>query len=233
VQIENDFEVPAPIDRTWAYLLDVEKVAPCAPGAELTETVDARTWKGRINMKLGPVSLVFAGTVAMQERDDANHRVVLAAKGQETKGKGAASATVTSWLEEQGPVTRVKMQADISLTGTVAQLSRGLLPDVSKRLTQQFAECLRASIEAEERAAAAPAAAPGPSEPAAETATAASAGAPAPAGGPPPVAPSPAAPPTPTRRQPARPASIGGIRLGLWAIWRAIVRAVGRLFGRR
>jgi carbon monoxide dehydrogenase subunit G len=192
VLIDNDFEVPVPIDRTWAYLLDVEKVAACAPGAELTEIVDERTWKGRINMKLGPVALAFAGTVSMQERDDANHRVVLTAKGQETKGKGAAQATVTSWLEEQGALTLVRMQADISLTGTVAQLSRGLLPDVSKRLTAQFAECLRASIAAEEETAApaAPASTPGPP-------------------------------------------AVRGIRLGLWAIWRAIVRAIGRLFGRR
>ncbi len=213
--IENDFEVPAPIDRTWAYLLDVEKVAPCAPGAELTETIDERNWKGRINMKLGPVSLSFAGTVSMQERDDANHRAVLAAKGQETKGKGAASATVTSWLEERGPgTTLVKMQADISLTGTVAQLSRGLLPDVSKRLTEQFAECLRASITAEEEAAAA----------AAATEVAMPAGTPA---GAPTTAPTP-----PARPAPAKAASIGGVRLGLWALWRAIVRFFKRLLGR-
>ena len=190
--IENEFEVPAPADRTWAFLLDVERVAPCAPGAELTETVDDRTWKGRVNVKVGPVAMVFAGTVAIQERDDDQRRVVLVAKGQETKGKGAASASVTTWLEERPAGSLVKIQADVTVSGTVAQLSRGLLPDVSRRLTSEFAECLRSRIPAEPSVAADP-------------------GAPSPAPG---------------------SGSIGGVRLAVWAAWRAIVRLVRRLFGR-
>src|SRR5262245_36265795 len=150
MEIENEFTVDAQIDHVWAYLLDVEKVAPCMPGAELTEVVDDNTWKGRVNMKLGPVSLAFAGTVTMQERDDQEHRVKLAAKGMEQKGKGAANASVTSWLEDGGGQTHVKMAADIHLTGTVAQLSRGLLPEVSRKLTQQFADCLAQSMRASE-----------------------------------------------------------------------------------
>jgi carbon monoxide dehydrogenase subunit G len=212
VLVENEFEVPATIDRAWAYLLDVEKVAACAPGAELTETVDDSAWKGKIAMKLGPVSLSFAGTVSLQERDDEAHRLVLAARGQETRGKGAASATVTAWLEESGPGTLVRLRSDITLTGTVAQLSRGLLPDVSKRLTAEFAECLRSSIGAAEPASGVAPAPPAPRAPAA----------------PPPAerAPLEAAPAA------RKPAAIGGIRLVLWAFWRAIVRALGRLFGR-
>src|SRR4029434_1148446 len=101
-------------------------------------------------MKLGPVSLSFAGTVTMQDRDDQAHRIVLAAKGMEQKGKGAANASVTSWLEDGQGVTHVKMQADIHLTGTVAQLSRGLLPEVSRKLTQQFADCLPQNMQAAE-----------------------------------------------------------------------------------
>jgi uncharacterized protein len=150
MEIENEFTVPAPIDHVWAYLLDVERVAPCMPGAELTEVVDDTTWKGKVNMKLGPVSLSFAGTVTMQDRDDVAHKIVLAAKGMEQKGKGAANASVTSWLEEGQGETHVKMQADIHLTGTVAQLSRGLLPEVSRKLTQQFADCLARSMGAAE-----------------------------------------------------------------------------------
>ena len=150
MEIENEFTVPAPIDHVWAYLLDVERVAPCMPGAELTEVVDDTTWKGKVNMKLGPVSLSFAGTVTMQDRDDQAHRIVLAAKGMEQKGKGAANASVTSWLEDGQGETHVKMQADIHLTGTVAQLSRGLLPEVSRKLTQQFADCLAQSMGAAE-----------------------------------------------------------------------------------
>jgi uncharacterized protein len=197
VLIENQFEVPAPIDQAWAHLLDVERIAPCAPGAELTEAVDDRTWKGKIAVKLGPVSLSFAGTVTIDERDEANHRVVLHARGLETRGKGAASATVTSWLEEGGgDATLVKMRADITLTGTVAQLSRGLLPDVSRRLTAEFADCVRDEIIA---------------------------------GSPAPVA---VAPHTPGARRAPEPSSIRGVRLGLWAMWRAIVRFVRRLLGR-
>ena len=158
--IENEFTVATPVDDLWAYLLDVERIAPCMPGAELTETIDHQHWKGKVNMKFGPVALSFAGTVEMTERDDEAHRAVLHAKGMEAKGKGAANATVTSWLEpaSEGETT-VKMTADITLTGAAAQLSRGLLPEISKKLTQQFADCLEATINAEQAAAAAPLAA--------------------------------------------------------------------------
>ena len=144
--IENEFTVAKPLDQVWDYLLDVHKVAPCMPGAELTETIDDRNWKGKLTMKFGPVSMSFAGSVTMEGRDEAAHRVVLHAKGTEQKGKGAADAKVTSWLEAVDAGTVVKMQADMTLTGAVAQLSRGLLPEVSKRLTQQFADCLEQSL---------------------------------------------------------------------------------------
>jgi uncharacterized protein len=165
MQIENEFTVPAPIDEVWSHLLDVERVAPCMPGAELTESVDERTWKGKVNMRLGPVSLSFAGIVTMEDRDDAAHRVVLRAKGMEQKGKGAANASVTSWLETGENETTVKMVADVQLTGSVAQLSRGLLPEVSRKLTGEFAECLRTSMlagETERTPSAAETAAPSP-----------------------------------------------------------------------
>ena len=144
--IENEFTVAKPLDQVWDYLLDVHQVAPCMPGAELTETIDEHNWKGKLTMKFGPVSMSFAGSVTLEERDDAAHRVVLHAKGTEQKGKGAADATVTSWLEAVDAGTSVKMQADMTLTGAAAQLSRGLLPEVSKRLTQQFADCLEQSL---------------------------------------------------------------------------------------
>jgi carbon monoxide dehydrogenase subunit G len=156
--IENEFTVAAPPDDLWAYLLDVEKIAPCMPGAELTETVDDTHWKGKLSMKFGPVSMSFAGVVEMANRDDAAKRVELVAKGMEQKGKGAANATVTSWLEP-GAIdgeTTVKMQADIALTGAAAQMSRGLLPEISKKLTQQFADCLQASMAAEQMSKADP-----------------------------------------------------------------------------
>ena len=170
MQIENEFTVPAPIDEVWLHLLDVERVAPCMPGAELTESVDESTWKGKVNMRLGPVSLSFTGIVTMEARDDAAHRVVLRAKGVEQKGKGAANASVTSWLETGENDTTVKMVADVQLTGSVAQLSRGLLPEVSRKLTREFAECLRTSMLAGETqrtpsAAETAAPTPGPTSP--------------------------------------------------------------------
>jgi uncharacterized protein len=205
VQIENEFTVPVAPERLWETLLDVERIAPCMPGAELTETVDDRTWKGKVNMKLGPVSLSFAGTVTMDERDDAAHRVKLIAKGMEQKGKGAANASITSWLEPGADATTVKMIADIQLTGAVAQLSRGLLPEVSKRLTQQFADCLQETMAAD--------AAPAPEEVGAVGEPAAAAASPAPS-------------PAPAKAEP-----IGGIRLGLAALWGAIAGFFRKLFG--
>jgi uncharacterized protein len=224
--IENTFTVTAPPDDLWNYLLDVEKIAPCMPGAELTETVDDTHWKGKLNMKFGPVSMSFAGEVKMAERDDEAKRVVLSAKGMEQKGKGAANATVTSWLEpgDTGAETTVKMTADIALTGAAAQMSRGLLPEISKKLTQQFADCLQASMAAEQTAKAAPdlggggAPAPGKETPdvgstAAETSSTT-----------PPVA-----TPAPVARPVAKP--VGGIGLGLAAVWALIKNFFRRLFG--
>ncbi len=204
MQIQNEFTVAQPVEPLWAYLLDVEKIAPCMPGAELTEAIDDENWKGKVNVAFGPVKLSFAGTVTIAERDDVAHRVKLTAKGMEAKGKGAATAAVTSWLEPSPDPgsTIVKMDADITLTGAAAQLSRGLLPEISKKLTQQFADCLQASMVAEGVAAA------GAAE-----------GAP---GG----AAAPAAAPVPT---PAK--HVGGISLGLSALWGAIKGFFARLFG--
>jgi len=206
--IENEFNVAAPPDFLWNYLLDVEKIAPCMPGAELTEVVDDENWKGKLNAKFGPVSMAFAGTVTIESRDDAAHRVVLSAKGMEQKGKGAANAKVTSWLEP-GPsdgVTTVKMEADITLTGAAAQLSRGLLPEISKKLTQTFADCLQESMAAEQT-----------TREGGEVAASAEASGSA-------AAATPAKPPVV-----AKP--VGGIGLGITAIWSIIANFFRKLFG--
>jgi uncharacterized protein len=204
VLIDNEFRATAPVQELWAFLLDVERIAPCMPGAELTEIVDERTWKGRVSMRLGPVAMSFTGTVTMQDRDDAAHRVVLAAKGMEQRGRGAANATVTSWLEPADDGTSVvKMRADIALTGAAAQLSRGLLPEVSRQLTQQFADCLERTLAERAAAREEPSAPPSRSRARAETVAA--------------VAPTP----------------VGGIRLGLGAIWAIVRNVLRRLFGGR
>jgi uncharacterized protein len=204
VLIENEFRATAPVEELWAFLLDVERIAPCMPGAELTETVDDRTWRGRVSMKFGPVAMVFAGTVVLQDRDDAAHRVVLSAKGMEQKGKGAANASVTSWLEPAGDgASIVKMRADISLTGAAAQLSRGLMPEVSRKLTQQFADCLEQTLEAD-------AASSVPEHDA--------------------VISTPT-PPGATRPAPVAAKPVGGVGLGLSAIWAIVKNFFRRLFG--
>lgn len=226
MQIENQFTVQAPVDELWAFLLDVEMIAPCMPGAELTETVDERTWKGKVNMKLGPVSLSFAGTVEIDERDDSDHRVKLHAKGMEQKGKGAANASVTSWLEPSADGTTVRMVADVQLMGALAQLSRGLLPEVSKQLTAQFAQCLRETILASGWGQA-------PDTDTTTLATSAQA-----VSGKAEVSTTASEPPTASatrraERAPIRGKSIPGIRLALSATWGAIRGLFARLFGRR
>jgi uncharacterized protein len=206
MEIENTFVVALPPERLWETLLDVEKIVPCMPGAELTEVVDDTHWKGKLDATFGPVSMSFAGTVSMEERDDAEHRVVLKAKGMEEKGKGAAEARVTSWLEpgRSAAETTVKMRADITLSGPAAQLSRGLLREISKKLTQQFADCLQDTMA---------------SEPVAVGSAGNEGAEPAPA----------AAPETMT---PAAAKPVSGIAIGLSAVWSTVVGFFKRLFGR-
>ena len=143
MRIENSFEVPRGPEEVWALLLDVPRMAPCMPGAELLEVVDDQSWRGKVTVRIGPVSLSYAGTVVMEERDDVGRRAVISATGSETRGKGMAQARVTSHLEpgEHGG-TRVAIEADLTLSGTVAQFGRGMIADVSRRLTDEFALCL-------------------------------------------------------------------------------------------
>jgi uncharacterized protein len=205
VLIEDSFTVKTPVDEMWAVLHDVEQLAPCLPGAELTEVVDDKTWKGKVHVKFGPVQMAFSGTVVMDERDDVAHRAKLSAKGTEQRGKGAATAKVESWLEPAGDEgTTVHIKSDITITGAAAQLSRGLLPEVSKLLTKQFAACLEAKLQEQ-----------APAEVAATGATEA------------------AAEPAPKPAAPAAPKAVGGLGLGLRALWATIKRFFARLFGRR
>jgi uncharacterized protein len=149
LELENTFEVPAPPERVWEYLLDLERVTPCMPGAELTELPDERSWKGKMNVKLGAVSLSYAATVVIDERDDEARRVALKASGRETRGRGMANATINSSVQPAADGgTRVTMHTDLTISGAVAQYGRGMIADVSKRLTGEFADCLRARIAA-------------------------------------------------------------------------------------
>jgi carbon monoxide dehydrogenase subunit G len=149
VELENAFEVEAPRERVWDFLLDLERVTPCMPGAELDELPDENTWKGKVTVKLGAVGLSYAATAVITERDADAGRVVIEAEGRETKGKGRASATINSTVEEVGGVTKVAMHTDLKISGPAARYGRGMIADVSKRLTGEFANCLKASIETE------------------------------------------------------------------------------------
>ena len=150
MRLENSFEVPAPPERAWDLLLDVPRVVPCMPGAELTEVVDDSHWKAKIAVKLGPVSLTFGTDVKLEEADEAARRVTLSADGRELRGRGAARATVESSLSPMNGGTRVDIVTDLSLTGPAAQYGRGLVADVSSQLIDRFADCLKAQLDSAE-----------------------------------------------------------------------------------
>ena len=146
IHLENEFTVPASTDEVWEFLLDPRRVAPCMPGAELTEVVNDRQYKGKVHIKMGPVSLAFNGDVDITERDDAAKRMVMKAKGSELKGKGQADATITSWLERNGSGTKMRISQDINLSGPLAQYGRGMIQDVSGTLMNEFAGRIQADL---------------------------------------------------------------------------------------
>ena len=146
IHLENEFTVPASTDEVWEFLLDPKRVAPCMPGAELTEVVNDHQYKGKVSIKMGPVSLSFNGDVDITERDDAAKRMVMKAKGAEMKGKGQANATVISSLERNGSGTRLRISQDIDLSGPLAQYGRGMIQDVSGSLMDESAGRIQADL---------------------------------------------------------------------------------------
>ena len=146
IHLENDITVPASVDDVWEFLLDPERVAPCMPGAELTEIVSDSQYKGKVKIKMGPVSLAFNGDVDIVERDDAAKRMVMKARGAELKGKGQANAMITSSLESTGSGTRMRISQDIDLSGPLAQYGRGMIQDVTGSLMDEFAGRIQADL---------------------------------------------------------------------------------------
>lgn len=144
--VDNEFTVNAPADKVMTYLLDVEKVAKCLPGAQLTQIVDAQTYKGKMKVKMGPLDLTFSGTVNIVEMDNENGRIVMKANGMEEKGKGMAQATATVQITDLGGSTHVKLSQDINMSGQVAQFGRGMIADVAGTMIKNFATCLQQSI---------------------------------------------------------------------------------------
>jgi carbon monoxide dehydrogenase subunit G len=151
VELSSEFQVPAPPQEAWDFLLDVERVAPCVPGAQLDEIVDERTWKGHLKVKLGPISLAFSGTVVLEDIDAEKRTVRMRAEGREAKGKGGATASVTSTLAAgDDGATKVSMITDVSMSGPIAQYGRGIIQDVSSHMVAQFAECIATRLTEQE-----------------------------------------------------------------------------------
>jgi uncharacterized protein len=159
VKIENSFEVPAAPDAAWALLIDVPRVVPCMPGAELERTVDESTWEVLQRVKLGPISLQFRTEVTRTEMNETDRRTVLSINAKEVRGRGGAEATIESSLDPVEGGTRVTLVTELSLRGSVAQYGRPVVGSVAEQLTKQFATCLALLLETE-ASAAQPAASP-------------------------------------------------------------------------
>ena len=150
MQLENSFTVGAPPERVFAYLLDVNKIVGCVPGAELSEIVDPTTFKGKVKIKVGPITVAYSGTARIADRDDAQHAATLEADGRETTGPGSARAKARMSVEAEGSGSIVKIVTDYSVAGRVAQFGRGVMEDVSRRIVNDMAACIKANVEAAE-----------------------------------------------------------------------------------
>lgn len=170
MQLENSFTVNASPDRVFAYLLDVNKVVGCVPGAELTEVVDATTFKGKVKVKVGPITVAYSGTARIADRDDANRAATLEAEGRETTGPGSARAKALMKVVAEGSGSMVTVTTDYSIAGRVAQFGRGVMEDVSRRIVNDMAACIKANVEGGHDQPAAPPVADGAPAPAATSA---------------------------------------------------------------
>jgi hypothetical protein len=151
LQIENSFDVGAPPDRVYAFLLDVNRVVGCVPGAELSEVVDPNTFKGKVKIKVGPVTVAYAGTARITDRDEAARTATLEGEGRETTGPGNARAKANMRVEASGAGSMVTVSTDFTVAGRVAQFGRGLMEDVSKSLVAQMAACIKSQLETAEQ----------------------------------------------------------------------------------
>ena len=148
MELNNDFEVSAPIEKVWEVINDVELIAPCLPGAQLEE-VENDEYRGFVKVKVGPITAQYKGVAKFVEKDDSNHRVVIRGEGRDTRGAGNAAADITASLEPTEEGTLVTVVTDLKITGKVAQFGRGVMADISKKLMGQFADNLSELVLAE------------------------------------------------------------------------------------
>ena len=159
MQFSNTFEVSLPPAAAWRTLMDIPKIAPCMPGAELTEVVDSDTYKGKVAVRMGPVVLAFAGTAKFEERDNVAHTARVKAQGSDAKGRGGANALVNFRLEPSGGGSKVTIDTDLYLSGSVAQYGRGagMIQTIAAQLIGQFSKSLEKQVAQSAPSAAAPA----------------------------------------------------------------------------
>jgi carbon monoxide dehydrogenase subunit G len=176
VQLENSFTVPVPIDEAWRVLLDIERIAPCMPGAAL-DSVTGDDFTGRVKVKLGPINLTYQGKASFVEKDESAYKAVIDGRGKDQRGNGTANALITAQLKAEGTTTRVDVLTDLNITGRPAQFGRGVMTDVGNKLLGQFADKLAAQLGAGDAGLPAPAPAPAKKATPAKKAAAAVAGA--------------------------------------------------------
>jgi hypothetical protein len=213
MEFDNSFEVPLAPAQTWRVLMDIGRIAPCMPGAELTEIIDALNYKGKISVRLGPVALAFAGNVQLADVDEANRAARVIAQGNDAKGRGSANAAATFRIEPSGDGSRVLIHTDLVLAGAVAQYGRGvgMIQATAAQIIGQFAANLRAQLAQQPAVSAAPAQSPKPARNAAPASAAV------------PLSPTLAPSPAPA----AKP--IAGLSLMARVIWQQLIG----LFSRR
>lgn len=148
MKLENSFEVAAGPEAAWRLLMDVPRVIPCMPGAQLEEVVDESTWKAKMSVKLGPIAIAFATDVKREELDEAARRATLSARAREVKGRGGGQARIESTLTPLESGTKVDIVTDLTLSGSIAQYGRGMVQSVSTQLVNSFAECLQKQLAA-------------------------------------------------------------------------------------
>jgi len=145
MQLEQSFLIPVPVQDAWRVLLDIEQVASCMPGAAL-DSVEADEFTGRVKVKLGPITLTYAGTASFVEKDEAAHRVVISAQGKDRRGNSTAAAVISARLTAEDGATCVQVATDLNITGRPAQFGRGAMNDVADKLLGQFADQLTARL---------------------------------------------------------------------------------------
>jgi uncharacterized protein len=163
MKLEQSFTVNAPVEQVWAALVDVERVAPCLPGAEITGQSPDGGYEGTFTVKLGPATAAYRGSLKMESLDEAARTATMSAKGTDKRGQGGATASIVSTMREEGDATHVEVVTDFTITGRLARFGRGgMIEDISKRLMRDFAQCLESTLGAEPAAAEPPAAAAEP-----------------------------------------------------------------------